>query len=293
MKIVDAHMHIWSRAPEWRGISTPEKAYGKVVIEGREFPMLPPSFVDSTSPPDVALAYMDRYGVEKGVLVQEVIEGFMNEVVADAVATEPDRFVGEALMDPRREESVAELRQYLDDGLLGGMKLPVGSLRMLSPSFDIDSAICEKWLDLCAQHDAFVTIHPLKPDQFADKMHRAAERFSDVRFVIAHMGMPAQRNWPRVLELCRLPNVFMELSAVPYTFRESYPCPQSQFALQLAVREVGAEKLVWGSDYPRTLTELTYLQMIDWVRNHAGLGDDEKEKILGRNALRVFWKEGQ
>ena len=254
--------------------------------------MLPPSFVDGTSPPDVAVAYMDRHGVERAILVQELIEGFMNEVVADAVSQFPDRFVGEAFLDPTRKKSTDELEALLSSGKLSGLKLPISSLQRLDPDFGLDSAVALEWLSICERHSAFVTIHPPEPGLFADPMRRATERFPSVRFLIAHMGLPNCAGWEQVLDVCRAGNVFMEISATPYLFDEQYPCPRSQAALQTACHELGADKLLWGSDYPRTLTRLTYEQQIGWVRDEcAFLSEADKAKVLGLNALRVVWEE--
>jgi len=292
MRIVDAHMHVWQRGPAWRGRETPERAYGRVVLDGTPRDMMPPAFVDGTSPPDVAVAYLDRWGVERGVLVQEWLEGFLNDQVAAAVAAYPDRFVGEALLDPTDADSAKELDRRLGAGELHGLKVPVGSLRRLDPHFEVDAPMCLRWLEICAAHGAFVTIHPQRGPEAAEAMRRVAERYESVRFLLAHMGMPDQAGWDRVLDLCRLPNVWMDISAVPFVFGEPFPCPRSQVVLQESVRRVGAEKFLWGSDYPRTLTDLTYGQMLDWVRvGCPDLDEAQKAQILGRNALRVCWRE--
>ena len=292
MRIVDTHMHCWTRVPQWRGAETPERAYGHVMLDGKLTPMMPPAFIDGTSPPDVAIAYMDRYGVERAVRVQELIEGFINGCVADCVAQYPDRLLGEAGLDQADADATAELDALLAAGRLQGMKLPIASQRRIDPEFDLDHPRCMEWLEVCAARGAFVTIHPLPPAQSAEPMRAAAERFEQITFIIAHMGLPNRPGWHTVLDLCRLPNVAMDISAVPFLFKEPFPCPQSQDVLQRAVQAVGADRFLWGSDYPRTLTDLTYGQMIDWVRTGCpDLSDDEKSLILGGNALRLCWKD--
>ena len=59
-------------------------------------------------------------------------------------------------------------------------------------------------------------------------------------------------------------------------------------ALRQAVDEVGAGKLMWGSDYPRTITAITYRQSYDWILKTNELSEEEKQLFLGRNAQQFF-----
>ena len=48
------------------------------------------------------------------------------------------------------------------------------------------------------------------------------------------------------------------------------------------------DKLMWGSDYPRTMTAITYLMSKDFVEKSDKLTDEEKAKFLGDNARRFY-----
>ena len=48
------------------------------------------------------------------------------------------------------------------------------------------------------------------------------------------------------------------------------------------------EKLMWGSDYPRTITAITYRMSYDFVQKTAEMTDEEKAMFLGRNAERFY-----
>ena len=49
----------------------------------------------------------------------------------------------------------------------------------------------------------------------------------------------------------------------------------------------GMEKLMWGSDYPRTMTAITYLMSKDFVEKSDALTEEEKRKFL-----EVKWNSG-
>ena len=59
--------------------------------------------------------------------------------------------------------------------------------------------------------------------------------------------------------------------------------------MKQAVGAIGADKIMWGSDYPRTMLDFTYHQSLDWLRDGCEfLTDKEKSAILGGNAARLY-----
>jgi predicted TIM-barrel fold metal-dependent hydrolase len=55
-------------------------------------------------------------------------------------------------------------------------------------------------------------------------------------------------------------------------------------AFREAISAVGAQKLMWGSDYPRTMTAITYRMSLDFLLFSDALDEREKTLILGENA---------
>ena len=51
---------------------------------------------------------------------------------------------------------------------------------------------------------------------------------------------------------------------------------------------VGIEKLMWGSDYPRTITAITYKMSYDFVIKSDMLSESEKRMFLGENAEKFY-----
>ncbi|MBQ8916360.1 MAG: amidohydrolase family protein, partial [Alistipes sp.] len=69
---------------------------------------------------------------------------------------------------------------------------------------------------------------------------------------------------------------------------EFYPFHGAIRAIRQAADEVGMEKLMWGSDYPRTITAITYRMSYDFVQKTTELTDEEKAMFLDRNAERFY-----
>jgi predicted TIM-barrel fold metal-dependent hydrolase len=45
---------------------------------------------------------------------------------------------------------------------------------------------------------------------------------------------------------------------------------------------------MWGSDYPRTMTAITYAMSKDFIEKSDALTEEEKELLLGENAARFY-----
>ena len=45
---------------------------------------------------------------------------------------------------------------------------------------------------------------------------------------------------------------------------------------------------MWGSDYPRTITAITYRMSYDFITKSPELTDDQKSAFLGENAKRFY-----
>ena len=65
---------------------------------------------------------------------------------------------------------------------------------------------------------------------------------------------------------------------------EFYPYPSAVKAIREAAEICGIDKLMWGSDYPRTMVEITYKMSFDFVLKSNELTDEEKAKFLFENA---------
>ena len=83
--------------------------------------------------------------------------------------------------------------------------------------------------------------------------------------------------------------MYVECGGITWLFNdEFYPFPSAVQAIREAADEVGVDKLMWGSDYPRTITAITYKMSYDFIVKNPLLTDEEKAKFLGENARRLF-----
>ena len=69
---------------------------------------------------------------------------------------------------------------------------------------------------------------------------------------------------------------------------EFYPFPSAVRSIKQAADWVGMDRLMWGSDYPRTITAITYRMSYDFVLKSCELSDKDKVAFLGGNAKKFY-----
>jgi len=117
-----------------------------------------------------------------------------------------------------------------------------------------------------------ILVHPPKVADLVE----VVRVYPRVNFILAHLGNFASRDWKehlRGIEAAKaLPNLYLETSAVVF-----------QEYLELAAREVPAEKLIFGTDGPLVdqRIEVQKLALLDLPR-------EKREKIMGGNILRLL-----
>ena len=101
--------------------------------------------------------------------------------------------------------------------------------------------------------------------------------------------MPNRGGWPGQLELCRHKNVYIECGGIIWLYRsEGYPFESGRDALKSAGLKVGYDKIMWGSDWPRTMVDFTYRQSLDFILTDDDIGSEDKAAILGANAAKLY-----
>jgi hypothetical protein len=116
-----------------------------------------------------------------------------------------------------------------------------------------------------------------------------AEQFPNLRIAIGHFGMVTVPRWQEQIKLACLPRVYVESGGITWLFNsEYYPYPSAVRAILEARDICGIEKLMWGSDYPRTMTAVTYRMSWDFVQKSDLLTGAEKERFFHSNAYDFY-----
>ena len=134
-------------------------------------------------------------------------------------------------------------------------------------------------------------------DKQVGELREVIQECPRLRIAIGHLGMADQpqtppwenESWRQQILLARNENVMVESGGITWLYNtEFYPFPSAVRAIREAADLVGWDKLMWGSDYPRTITAITYRMSYDFITKSAEMTDEQKAAFLGGNAHRFY-----
>jgi len=224
-------------------------------------------------PVEQVIGLMNETGINKAVAM--TIQGLVvdlgertNDEIAEAVAKFPNRLIGFATVNPwTGEEAVEEVKRAVTRLGLKGLKF-----HSWLQGFPAHSEILYPIFDLAAKLKIPATFHSgtppyAQPLQIAD----LAEHYPDVPIILAHFGMADL--WVTAIKAAkRLDNLYLETSG-------NVIAP----ALEAAVREVGADRMIFGTDGPWGDISLEILK-VRTLRT----SDEDKELIFWKNIAGIL-----
>ncbi|MDO8715916.1 MAG: amidohydrolase family protein [Dehalococcoidales bacterium] len=276
--IIDFHTHIFS--PHIK------KDLGEYIARDPCFAALYSSPEARMATADELIASMDRDGVDISVVLnigwttpELCVE--TNDYILESVARFPKRLIGFGSIQPRfLDAAVAEIERCAAGGLKG-----VGELRPDVQAFDItDRGLMTSLVEALVEHKQILLTHASEPvgHQYPGKgtvtpdiLYRFITAFPQLTVVCAHWGggLPLFALMPEVKKA--LSNVYFDTAASPFLY--------SPRIYQQVVSLLGADKILFGSDYPlmppnRLITEIKSL----------ALPGETESLILGGNARRLL-----
>ena len=264
--IIDAHSHLWLKQDtQINGKRILSLKNGRSIFFDEEVQMLPPFMIDGQNTAEVFLSNMDYAQVGGAVVVQELIDGCQNVYLVDVQRRYPDRFfcMGMAWTEE-------ETQAVIDAGLKGiafpGHRI-TQPLQTLMPVFKLmeDRGLI---LSMCLGDD----------ENQIGQMAEVIQECPRLKVAIGHFGMPNTASF-----------LMIESGGITWLYNsEYYPFPTAVKRIREAAELVGWNRLMWGSDYPRTITAITYRMSYDFVSKSRELSEEEKTLFLGENA-RCFY----
>jgi predicted TIM-barrel fold metal-dependent hydrolase len=276
--IIDAHSHLWLKQDtQIDGKRILSLKNGRSIFFDEEVQMLPPFMIDGQNTAEVFLSNMNYAQVGGAVVVQEIIDGCQNDYLADVQRRYPDRFfcMGMAW-------NADEAQTVIDAGLKGiafpGHRIHE-PLQTLMPVFKLmeDRRMI---LSMCLADD----------EKQIGQMTEVIQECPNLKVAIGHFGMPNTESFRSQVLLARQgENVMIESGGITWLYNsEFYPFPTAVKRIREAADLVGWDRLMWGSDYPRTITAITYRMSYDFVSKSKELSEEEKALFLGVNAKTFY-----
>ena len=276
--IIDAHSHLWLKQDttvDGRRILSLKN--GRSIFMDEEVQMIPPFIIDGRNTAEVFLSNMDYAQVGGAVVVQELIDGCQNDYLADVQKRYPDRFfcMGMAW-------NADEAQAVIDMGLKG---IAYPGHRMTEPLTELMPVF-----KLMEQQGLVLSMCLGDNEAQIAEMAEVIQECPQLKVAIGHFGMPTTPSFRSQVLLARQgDNVMVESGGITWLYNpEFYPYPTAIRRIREAADLVGWERLMWGSDYPRTITAITYRMSYDFVEKSTELTAEEKTLFLGENARRFY-----
>ena len=289
--IIDAHMHLWDRLRGDVGVRVRALRNGLVRIGDQEVLGLPPYLLDGRCSYEMALSVMDAAGVDAAVVTQEYLDGDQNAYLAQVREKCPERFFVHGLLDFRRPGQLAsEFRKVTQKHGFQGIKLPASYLAQATPRILLTDQRLMAVFEQMAGRQMVLSVDLAAGEAQVREMRTVAQAFPQLTITLRYCAMAGRKGWLKQLSLAREPNIYVESGGLAWLFRhEGPPFPGAQQAMGEAVGYVGAEKLMWGSDFPRTQVDFTYEQTLDFLLDGCDfLSETQRAAILGCTARKVL-----
>ena len=229
---------------------------------------------------------MDRAGIDISVIVnlgwithELCVE--TNDYILESIARYPKRLIGFCTVQPQSlNAAIAEIERCARGGARG-----IGEMRPDMQLLDLgDDPIITPFMTAIKQHRLIFLTHASEPVGHdypgkgiitPDILYPFITTHPDVTIVCAHWGggLPFYALMPEVQKA--LQNVYFDTAASPFLYQPQIYTLVSQL--------VGADKILFGSDYP-LLPQTRLLREI----NSAALTEEEKRLITGENARKLL-----
>jgi len=131
-----------------------------------------------------------------------------------------------------------------------------------------------------------------------DQARELAARNPDTQVVIDHLGLqqpfapppPAEpfADLPQVLALAERPNIAIKITGAGTLSHEPFPYRDIWDPLGRIFDAFGLDRCLWGTDWTRAVSLLTYEQGVEAFRVADRLSDGDRATLMGGTAARVY-----
>ncbi len=283
--IIDAHAHLWLKQDTVvNDLPIRTLTDGQSEFMGEVVQMIPPFMIDGVNSAEVFLSNMNYAQVGGAVITQEFIDGFQNDYLMEVAQRYPNRFFVCGMCEFRKPGYLQQAKELAARGFKA-IKIPAQRLFLKDGRVMLT---CDEMMQMFAFMEAnnmILSIDLADGDTQVGEMREIIQTYPKLKIAIGHFAMVTREGWQEQVKLAQSPNVRIESGGITWLFNdEFYPFKGAIKAIREAADLVGIEKLMWGSDYPRTITAITYKMSYDFVTKSNELTETEKQLFLGENA---------
>ena len=272
MLIIDTHAHIYS---------ADEKRYPTI-----KKPLRPPP---GKGPLEDLRQESRANGVTAVCAIQtSTFYRFDNRYILDSSKANPDWVAGVCTLDPDNPRSPSLLVKYAREYGIRGMRSIAAEGKQLD-----HPGVRALWKTAL---DEGLVINVLIGPELADQADRLLGQFSSLPVVLDHCLNPAagpklEPTLRKVMHLSQHKNLHAKLTFVATGSSTGFPCADMHEACLRVADAFGAERCIWGSDYPSGLwtPKVSYAEHLKIFTEVLTFSAQAREQILGETARRLWF----
>ena len=241
---------------------------------------------------------MELNDVDQAILIQHG-GNYHNDYIIECVKRFPDKFQAVVWVDSDRPDAPETLEQLSQQKEVVGLRLYPSDR---SPGTD-PLAIWRKADELGLKISCFVRgSHEVACDDF----HTLVEQLPNLSIVLEHLAgayrplspdsvTPPYDTYQTALKLSEFPNIYIkfgglgEFSIRPRPLHSTFGFDEVPPLIEMAYDAFGAQRMMWGSDYPPVGGREGYHNSLIGVKDLPLFKNDEdKEWAFGKTALKFF-----
>lgn len=190
-----------------------------------------------------------------------------NSLIKSILEQYPDRFFGFYCIDPNNgKNSLGEFEKAIKEDGFSGLKLSP-----MTHQFSMTGYVTKELAALCGDMEVPFYTHVLyNPAASTAKIGLLAKEFPKTTFIIGHLGFGPSDTM--AFDIAKeYDNVYLETSTA------------NTLAISEAYRIAGANKLIFGSEYPLSNPEVE-MKKIEVL----GFKEEDRDLIMGKNILNIL-----
>ncbi|KAL0364358.1 UNVERIFIED_CONTAM: hypothetical protein Sangu_0533400 [Sesamum angustifolium] len=276
--VIDSHLHVWA---------SPQQAAEKYPYFPGQEPTLPGHV-------DFLVQCMGDAGVDGALIVQPINHKFDHSYVTSVLRQYPSKFIGCALANPAEDGTgIKQLEDLISKDGYRAVRFnpylwPSGQLMtnavgkaMFAKAGELGVPVgfmCMKGLDL----------HLSEIEELCTEFPSTVVLLDHLGFCKPPINDEEEQVFLKLLKLSRFPQVYVKFSALFRVSRHPYPYEDLSDILPKVVSSYGANRIMWGSDFPYVVPECGYKEAKEAVVQRARLSSSELNWIMGRTVNQIF-----
>ncbi|XP_047066034.1 4-sulfomuconolactone hydrolase [Lolium rigidum] len=280
-KVVDSHLHVWA---------SPLQAAG-------EYPFFPGQEATLRGDADFLLECMDEAGVAGALIVQPINHMFDHSLVTSVLKKYPSKFIGCCLANPADDGSgIKQLEHLIVQEKYRAVRF---NPNLWPSSQKMTNEVGRSLFAKAGELGAPVGIMVMKGiSSYIQEIEELCMDYPATTVILDHMAFckpptndDEEKAFSSFLNLSRFPQVYVKYSALFRITRESYPYEDTSRLLSRAISSYGANRIMWGSDFPYVIPECGYKgakEAISHVAGKIAVSTSDLEWILGKTVSQLF-----